>query len=169
MNKVWILVKREYKAAVRTKGFIVSLVMLPIMMGGGFAAYMLLKDKVDLKDKIVLVIDESQSVGDYLVKTAEYRNANEIIDKETGEKSGPSYLFRVIEKESDVEAQKLALSERVRNKEIHGFAHIGPDVINPGSDREKSRIIYYAENSAMDNIRRWISNNANEKWNCYYF
>ena len=162
MNKVWILVKREYKAAVKTKGFIISLVMLPILMGGGLVGVMLTKDKVDLKDKIVLVIDESQSVGDYLVKTADYRNANEIIDEESGDKINPSYLFKIVEKESDIDAQKLSLSERVRDKEIHGFVHIGPDVINPGLDKDKARIIYYAENSAMDNIRRWISNNANE-------
>jgi ABC-2 type transport system permease protein len=162
MNKVWILVKREYKAAVRTKGFIVSLILLPIMMGGGFAAVKLLEDKVDLKDKIVLVIDESQSVGDYLVKTADYRNANEIIDEETGEKNGPAFLFKVVDMESDFETQKLALSERVRDKEIHGFVHIGPDVINPGKDIEKARIIYYAENSAMGNIRRWVANKSND-------
>ncbi len=162
MNKVWILVKREYLAAVKTKGFIISLIILPIMMGGGFAAYVLLEDKVDLKDKTVLVIDESKSVGDHLVKTADYRNTNEIIDEESGEKNSPAYLFRVIEKEADVDAQKLALSERVRDKEIHGFVHIGPDVINPGTDRDKARMIYYAENSAMGSIRRWVENRAND-------
>ena len=102
MNKVWILVKREYKAAVRTKGFIISLVMLPIMMGGGFAAFMLLKDKVDLTDKRVMIIDESGSVGNHLIKVANERNANYITDEETGEKIQPAYNLEIIPVESDI-------------------------------------------------------------------
>ena len=161
MNKVWILVKREYKAAVRTKGFIISLIMLPIFMVGGFAAYVLLQDKIDLKDKTVLVIDESGSVGQYLVNTANYRNENEILDKETGEKIKPSYYFEVVPKEPDFEAQTLRLSDQVRAKDFQAFVHIGPEVINPGADYEKTRIVYYGENSSMDPVRDWVQKNAN--------
>ncbi len=161
MNKVWILVKREYKAAVRTKGFIISLIMLPIFMGGGFAAVMLLKDKVDLTDHTVLVIDESGSVGQFLVDASKDRNANHITDSETGEKNQPAYFFELIPKENDFNAQKLALSDRVRKKDIHAFLYIGPDVINQGSDSEKARMFYYAENSSMDAVKGWVSNNAN--------
>ena len=162
MNKVWILVKREYKAAVKTKGFIISLVILPIFMGGGFAAYILLKDKVDLTDKTVMVIDESNSVGEYLVNVAKDRNANYITDEKTGEKNQPAYFLEIIRKEADFNAQMLSLSNMVRSKEIHAFLHIGPDVINPGSDKEKSMLVYYAENAALDDLRWWVQNRAND-------
>jgi ABC-2 type transport system permease protein len=161
MNKVWTLVKREYKAAVKTKGFIISLVMLPIFMGGGFAAFMIFKDKVDLTDRTVLVIDDSNVVGDFLVNTANFRNENEIFDPETKEKNRPAYYFEVIPKASDFESQKLELSDQVRSKEIQAFVYIGSDVINPGSDPETSRIIYYGENSSMDEVRGWVSATAN--------
>ncbi|MBT3749688.1 MAG: ABC transporter permease [Bacteroidetes bacterium] len=161
MNKVWILVKREYRAAVRTKGFIISLVMLPIFMGGGFAAFKIFEDKVDLTDRTVLVIDESGSVGQFLVDASKDRNANHITDAESGEKNQPAYYFELIEKEADFSNQKLQLSDRVRDKDIHAFVHIGANVFNPGADREASRIFYYAENSAMDRVKGWVSSNAN--------
>ena len=161
MNKVLTLVKREYGAAVRTKGFIISLVMLPILMGGTTAVVILTQDKVDTKDKTILVIDDSNLVGDYLVESAEYRNENEIYDEESGDKILPAYNIELIDKESDFSAQKLALSDQVRSKEIHAFVYIGPEIVNPGPDPEKSRIIYYAENSSMDDTRRWVEGRAN--------
>ena len=38
MDKILTLFKREYRAAVRTKSFLISLILVPIMMGGGFLA-----------------------------------------------------------------------------------------------------------------------------------
>ncbi|MEA1876190.1 MAG: ABC transporter permease [Bacteroidota bacterium] len=161
MNKVWILIKREYRAAVKTKGFIIGLVVLPVLMGGTIGIMLLTKDNVDLKSKTVLVIDESESVGQFLINTAKDRNQNLITDKETGEQIQPEYLFSLIEKESDFDAQKLALSEKVRDKEIHAFLHIGQNVIHQGEYPEESRIRYYSENSSMDPVKGWVSGNAN--------
>lgn len=161
MNKVWTLVKREYKAAVKTKGFIISLVMLPILMGGSFAVIMLTKDKVDLKDKTVIVIDESGSVGQFLVDAAKDHNANQLTNPETGDQVQPAYYFELVPRENDFEAQKLTLSDNVRNKSIHAFVHIGRDVINHGTDPEQARIQYFAENASMDRLKSWISANAN--------
>jgi len=161
MNKVFILIKREYRAAVKTKGFIISLVLLPILMGGSAAVIYLTQDKVDTKDKVIYVIDDSNFVGESLIQSAEYRNENEIRDPESGEKKKPAYLLEIISKEADFNQQKLNLSDRVRKKEIHAFVHVGAEVLNPGENRGLSRIFYYAENSTMDDARGWVSGQAN--------
>ena len=57
MRKVIRFAVREYKAAVKTKGFIIGLVLAPIMMSGGMIAFILLKDRVDTTDKHVAVLD----------------------------------------------------------------------------------------------------------------
>ena len=59
MHKIWTLFKREYRAAVRTKSFIISLVLVPIMMGGGFAAMIIMENNKDTDDKHFVVIDHS--------------------------------------------------------------------------------------------------------------
>ena len=51
MHKVLTLFKREYRAAVRTKGFIISLILVPLMMGGGFLAFIIMENKQDTDDK----------------------------------------------------------------------------------------------------------------------
>ena len=44
MRKMLVIASREYLAAVRTKSFLISLLVLPIMMGGGAVFQTLLKD-----------------------------------------------------------------------------------------------------------------------------
>jgi len=163
MNKTLILAKREYKAAVRTKGFIIALILLPIFMGGSFAVFVLLKDKVDLNDKKIAVLDHTGEFGPYLNRTAEYHNQNEIFNEE-GEKVAPSYFFEMIEvNQNDPNQQRLELSDRVRGKEIHAFVQIGKNVLHPNPNDEQSRIFYYAENAALDNVRGWFNNIINNR------
>jgi ABC-type Na+ efflux pump permease subunit len=158
MRKVLRFAAREYKAAVKTKGFIIGLVLAPLFMGGSLIAFFLLKDRVDTSDKHVAVIDRSGVIAQALMDAAEYRNAKEIFEEGTGKKIRPAYFFERVEpNKDDPKAQHLALSDRVRKGELYAFLDIGPQVVHPGEDREAFRISYYAKNAAMDDLRNWIS------------
>ena len=157
MHKILKLAQREYKASVRTKGFIIGLVLAPVVMGGSLIAFALLKDRVDTKDKKVAIVDRSGVVVEALVESAEYRNADEIYDKETGKKVKPAYIFEVIEpNQEDPQTQRLSLSNRIRKGDFHAFVEIGPEVLHPGEDKEAFRVAYYAKNAALDDVRRWL-------------
>ena len=163
MNKSLIIAKREYRAAVRTKAFLISLILLPVFMGGGLLVFTLLKDKVDVNDKKVIVLDYSGTMGDYLIKTAENWNANNIFN-DKNEQVSPKYFIELAQPDTiSPLQQKLELSNRMRNKEIHAFIQIGADVVHPKFGEEQSRIQYFAENSAVDNVRDWLSNVINNK------
>ena len=100
-----------------------------------------MKDRVDTTDKTVILVDRSGVVAQALMETAEHRNANDIFNEETGKKIKPAYYFEVVEPDDeDPAAQRLALSDRVRNGEMHAFVEIGPAVVHPGEDAEASRI-----------------------------
>lgn len=158
MRKTLRLAKREYKTSVKTKGFIIGLIMAPIFMGGALIAFALLKDRIDITDKRVAIIDRSGVIAEPLIKDAEIRNSTEVHNKETGKKIKPAYLFEIVEPDEEKpEAQKLELSNRVRNGELHAFVEIGRDVVHPGEDREAFRIAYHAKNAIMDNLRGWIN------------
>ena len=161
MNKSLIIAKREYSAAVRTKGFLISLILLPLFMGGGFIVFTLMKDKIDTSDKKIAVIDHTGIFAEQLVTTAENHNQNNIKNEE-GEKIASAYSFEIIQTDSiNPHQQKLELSRMVREKEIHAFLQIGSDVVHPTYGEENSKIYYYAENSALDNVRNWVNNNIN--------
>jgi len=163
MNKALIIAKREYRAAVRTKAFIVSLLLLPFFMGGGMLVFTLLKDKVDLGDKRIAVIDHSGMLGRHLAEIADQWNRNNAFN-ENKEQVAPRYFIELIPVDTvQPERQKLELSNRVRSKEIHAFLQIGADVVHPRQGEEQSRIVYYAENAAIDEVRDWINQSLNNK------
>lgn len=163
MNKTLIIAKREYRAAVRTKSFIISLILLPIFMGGGFAVFMLMKDKIDVEDKKVVVLDRSGLFENYLKEAAKERNTNNILN-EAGEKTASAYLLEFMKPDTtNAFQQKLELSNKVRNGEITGFVQIGKDVLHPIPGEENSKILYHAENAALDDIRGWLSSRLNNE------
>ncbi|MBN2169747.1 MAG: ABC transporter permease [Candidatus Krumholzibacteriota bacterium] len=155
MRKTLKLAKREYLAAVRSKGFIIALVLAPILMSGSILAMALLGDKVDTTDQRLAVVDRSGVVAEALVAAAEERNAQAVHD-EAGKKVRPAYLIEVVPPAADAAAQRLALSDRVRAGELRAFLEIGPEVLHPGEDAEARAIRYHARNATMDDLRGWL-------------
>jgi hypothetical protein len=157
MRKVLLFAKREYKAAVKTKGFIIGLILAPVIMSGGFLAFILLKDRVDTSDKYAAIIDHSHVMASTLIDAAQERNRNDIFEEGTDKKIKPAYHFTEVEADTNNQDQQyLELSEKVRRGELHAFLVIGPEVIHPGDDEEARRIKYFGKNAAMDDFRRWI-------------
>lgn len=158
MRKTLKLAKREYKAAVRTKGFIIGLVLAPLFMGGSLIVFALMKDRVDTTDKNVVIVDRSGVVAKALMEAAERWNIDDIYNDETGKKIKPAYFFEVVEPDDeDPAAQRLELSDRVRNSGLHAFVEIDPEVAHPDEEGEASRIRYYGKNAAMDDLRHWMA------------
>ena len=159
MNKIWTLFKREYRAAVRTKSFIISLVLVPIMMGGGFAAMIIMENNKDTDDKHFVVIDHSGLMVNPLKEALETRNKEEIFHSNTGEQTDAAYVVEFMEADmQDPQTQYLALSERVESQELHAFIEIGPDILNPAGENSEAYIKYYTQHSFNDDNRYWFQN-----------
>ncbi|UCG88930.1 MAG: ABC transporter permease [Gemmatimonadota bacterium] len=164
MSKLWKVALREYKATVRTKGFIIGLVLAPILMGGGAIGMALFKDRVDTRDRRVAVIDRSGLLAEVLVRAANDRNSQVVIDRESGEKLRPAYLIEIVEPhETARDSQLLQLSEQVRRGQLHAILEIGEGVLHPRKHRETAVIAYYGANPALDEVRQWVGRPLNEE------
>lgn len=157
MRKILWMAQREYKVSVRTKGFIIGLIVFPIFMGGSGIAIALLKDRVDTTDRIIAVIDRSGVVAQALVTAANERNTSDIFKSGTGEQVKPAYILELVApNDDDPKMQRLELSNRVRDGELNGFVEIGRDAVHPAQASEAPIIAYYAVNAAMDDARGWM-------------
>jgi len=163
VNRVLRVARREYAAQVRTKGFLLSLLLFPVLFSSGAIAFVLLKDRPDTVDKRVAIVDRSGLVAEVLVERAAQRNAEQIFDQETGAQIKPRYLLEVIEPAEDAEAQKLELSDRVRSRELYGFFEIGPDVLHPEIGGGDTGLRYYSENPLKSEIRGWLRSPVNQR------
>ena len=96
MHKVFLVARREYAAIVRTKGFIIGLVIAPVFMGMGLIMIALSEKTVDLSDKKVAVLDHTGRIGSVLVEAAKERNEREVFN-DSGKKVQPAYLLELAE------------------------------------------------------------------------
>jgi ABC-2 type transport system permease protein len=134
MRRVLVIALREYLAAVRTKSFVIGVLLMPILMGGGFIAQALLKDQVDLRPKQFAILDRSPGEQFYpvLEQAVQLRN-RKVANPEEGPQTKPAYHLEqvAVAPDSDLSSLRLALSDRVRKGELTGFLEIGANVVQP--------------------------------------
>jgi ABC-2 type transport system permease protein len=131
---------REYKAVVRTKSFLISLVLMPIMMGGSVIFQVLLKDMGSTKEKRFAIIDRTagQQLFPYIEQSVSRYNNTQIIDPDTKKQIKSAIAVELVKPGDDrpeaVSRQRLELSDRVRKKELFGFVDIDADVFQMASE-----------------------------------
>ena len=175
LHKVVTIAKRDYITTVRTKAFVFGLVVAPVLFGGGSIAMSFLKGKPDLKDRHVAVIDHTGVVANALVSAVREKNDRELFDKKTHQQIAPRYVFEVVAPAANAEghrAQLLALSDRVRSKELVAFLEIGKDALRPPKPSDDSDdldlgtskktdpdtgVSYYTNAGGIDEIRIWLN------------
>jgi ABC-2 type transport system permease protein len=170
MHKILTIAKRDYMATVRTKAFIFGLVLAPILFGGGSIGMSFLNGKPDLTDRHLAIIDHTGVVAGALVSAARDKNDRELFDKKTHQQVAPRYVFEVIAPAANSRDQLLALSGRVRRRELVAFLEIGKDVMRapePAGDadedtRPDTRVSYYANTGGIDEIRIWLNGPIND-------
>lgn len=169
MRKMLVVAMREYQAAVKTKAFIISLVLMPILMGGSIVAQVFLKDKVDIADKRVAVVDQTGQLYDALAGAARDRNETKIFSGEGDARKQVKPRF-VVEKvelvDGDPAQTAFALSERVRAKgdeRLFAFVMIGPDAVRPGADPVRAAAHYHSQTPTYEEVADWAEAELNER------
>jgi ABC-2 type transport system permease protein len=141
MRKLLVVAARDYLATVRTKGFLISLLVMPILMSGSIVAQRLLGDQVDLRERRFAVVDRSPGgkLARLLQEKSDQRNQAGPSDSLTG-RPEPPFQIEIVPPEDDPPLQRFELSNRVRNKELYGFLEIGPHIyeVNPTSLKSSS-------------------------------
>ena len=163
MRRLLLIAKRDYLALVRTKAFLIGLIVAPLLFGGGFLGLALLRAKPDITDRRIAVVDRAGGVADAIIQQAKAKNAAGLFDKATGRQMAPRYLFETpVEDAPDANALRLALSDRVRRGELYAFLEIGADVLHPSAGSSGSQVAYYTNAAGMDEARSWLSGPVND-------
>lgn len=159
MTRALRIARREFIATVCTRGFLLGLVLAPIMMCGGLIGLALSRKAVRVDDRRLAILDYSGTVTNALIEAAAHRNR----PLATNPAAGPAYLLELVEPGNrDQEAWRLELSDRIRAGSLHGFVEIDAAILsatNPAS----ARIRYFAKNPALDEVRGWLGNAVNDQ------
>jgi ABC-2 type transport system permease protein len=164
MHKILTIARRDYVATVRTKAFVFGLVVAPMLFGGGSIAMSFFKGQPDLKDRRVAIVDHTGVVAGPLVSAAREKNDRDLFDKITHQQIAPRYVFEVIAPAANSKDQLLALSDRVRRKQLVAFLEIGKDALRPPApaDDPTARVSYYTNAGGIDEMRNWLNGPIND-------
>jgi ABC-2 type transport system permease protein len=135
---MWVIASREYLAAVRTKTFLIGLLLMPIMMAGSGLMTWLLKDVVDLSDRKFVLVDRTpgKDMEGKVAAAVEKHNHDRIKDPISGQQIKPRFVVDAVAPSSDkpdaMAQQRLELSEKVRQGKLSGFLEVaGREVFPP--------------------------------------
>ncbi|MCK6455348.1 MAG: ABC transporter permease [Phycisphaerae bacterium] len=156
MDKVWAIAAREYNAMVRTKAFVVSVILMPILMLGGIIAQKLLEGRIDVTDKRVVIVDGTSRLLEPLMRAAEQRNATAIFDPERKRQVAAKYVLIAGPPAPLTDEARLELSDRVRRHEIFAFVEIPAELMSEAEDASPKAVQFYAENLAFVELIRWV-------------
>ena len=135
-HKVITVIKREYITRVKTKGFVASVLLMPVMMFIVMLLPSLMVTWQHKSDKIktVVVFDETGEI---------FSKMQSAIDENSFFHHKGKRVYQLVERSSDFNGNaetKQQLNQQVEAKEIHGYIEIPQDVF------ERLQVNYYAKN-----------------------
>ena len=126
MKKIFAVIKREYLQIVKTKGFIISTVLAPVIMIAFIAVPVLLSVKSTGEKKTIAVVDMTGQVFQEFDRTlAEYKMKDE----------SRRYTVQEFRPTADISGLRSLLSQRVLANEFSAYIFI-PDSILSGGEAE---------------------------------
>jgi ABC-2 type transport system permease protein len=174
MRKVLVIAAREYRTAVRSKGFLVTLVLMPVLMGASALVQVVFKRMEDTGEKKFAVVDRSpgEHVAEALVADVELYNAHLTTDPKTGDRIHPVLHLEVVPPsgptETDVLRQRAELSKRVEDGELEAVLEIGPGVYslrtdpNPEAANDSQVVRWQAKRPGEDFVARYLDRRIND-------
>lgn len=164
MSKILAVARTEYAHAVRSKAFLVGILVMPIIMGGSIVMQKLLEGRVDTAERRCAVVDASGELFSALDQANQEREdyLYEYVDGEKGRQNKPRFVFELVAPPTDGQRADLELSDRVRSGDLFAFLIIDATAIGqPGPNANP--LAYHTATPTYNDLPRWIERVLNRK------
>jgi ABC-type Na+ efflux pump permease subunit len=152
MNRILIVATSEFLMLVKTKFFIIGILMMPVLVGASIAFQVFAAKRVDREDRAFAVIDRTGAFYAALASAADEHN------RKAGSgptATGPHFLpSEVSLGGQSIDDIKLNLSNRVKAKDLFAFVVIPATVVD--ADAKAEPIEYYTETPSYDPLPTWL-------------
>ncbi|TAK16814.1 MAG: ABC transporter permease [Acidobacteria bacterium] len=159
MNRIFIVAQSEFLTLVKTKAFIIGLLLMPVITAGAIGFQIYAQKHSDRDDHKFVVIDHTGVLFTPLQTAANAFNAK---NGEGATRTGPHFVPEAAAAPADADAYRLALSEQVKQKQLFGFVEIPAGVVDPNVEKAPS-IQYYTETPSYDRLPDWLQQTLNEE------
>ena len=148
MQKILTVASSEFATLVRSKAFIITLLLMPVIMVASVLLTRASSDATDTNTRRFAYIDRSGLAGPALEAAAQARNA-------TAAAQGIPRFEPVAVPPDGTSGDELriGLSDRVRREELFAFIEIPPDIAQPEAG---ATVRYYSDHPSYDDLRQWL-------------
>ena len=160
-HKIWVVASTEFGSTIRTKSFLVGLLLLPVIMGASILIQVFVAQRVDTKPRKFVVMDRTGSLYAAVDQAAQAHNAS-LLDargKVVGPRLEPEAASSLAEAAGVGDSSvALDLSDRIRRGELDAYVEIPAGLIEAGGPAEASSkaLQYHSNNPNDDILRNWL-------------
>ncbi len=160
MYKTLTVAQSEFATLVRSKAFLISLLLMPVVMAASVMLVRATKDARDTKDRTFALVDYTGVVAQPLKALADMYNGGAPSPMDAVLPRNGAHFIPVEIKPStaDPDQLRLDLSKRVRAEEFFAFVEIPADVLDPAA---KTSIRYYSDHPSYNVLPQWIRATVN--------
>jgi ABC-2 type transport system permease protein len=152
MSRMITIATTEFLSLVRSRFFIIGIVVMPLLVVGVMSGLGYVDRRVDRGDRRFAVIDETGVIYPTIMAEAAKQQAESGSGRN---RTGPHFIpEQTAAQGRSHEALTIDLSDRIRRGEIFAFVYIPAGVLDPAAT---SAIEYYSHNTAYVRLSSWLS------------
>ncbi len=153
MSRIAIVAVSEFLTLVRTKAFIIGVVLMPVFMGGAIAFQRFTEKRLDNTTREVAVLDHTNVIFPVLAAATDAWNARAL--DAGGVQRAPKFLIRAADPNGG-EAGRIALSEQVRDGRLFAFVEI-PGAVLDASANPPAKVQYHTNHPSYETLPRFLN------------
>jgi ABC-2 type transport system permease protein len=150
MRKIPIVARAELAMLVRTKAFLITILLMPVLVGGSIVIQTLVAKQVDRTPRRFAVVDRTGKLAGAIAAAAAQRDAA-IAAGQLG--AAPFAPEEVAPGARPADQLRLELSDRVRRGELFAFVEIPDDAI---AETGAGALRYHSNRPTYDDLRVWL-------------
>ena len=130
MRNILLIAKREYLERVRSRSFVIMTFLIPALMIGVSVVPMMMATRGTNETKNMVIVSPDRQTAESIRSNIEQEQDQKQNSQPTsGKRSLPPTHFTVEIDTSATQAERTALTEKVKNKQLDGFLWATPDAI----------------------------------------
>jgi ABC-2 type transport system permease protein len=161
LSKILLIAQRDYLQMIQSKAYLFGLILLPLLIGGGFFMVSLLNRSTS-KEERVAIIDRTGVSAAAVVEAWKEQHQNAQTDPTGMPRVLPRLSFEEVQPQADEQAQLLALSARVRSGELFLVLDIPASALQSKEGAKAEAVRYYSNVTGMDQSVSSLSEAMND-------
>jgi ABC-2 type transport system permease protein len=162
MRKALTIAWSEFTTALTSKAFLISIMLVPALMGGSIFVQRTMGQRADLEPRAFAVIDHTGTIYPVLQMTATVWNSG--AQRPAGARPGPKFIPSLVTPgDRPIDQVRLELSQRIEKKDLFAFVEIPAAVVKDGGRR--TPILYYSNSPSYNALPNWLDAVINQSIN----